>query len=148
MTKEGSLVIVFDDLHWADEASLNLLYSLADLTNTQPLLFICMLRPDKTVSSWDAMHKIQQKVVDKYQSILLEPLLEDQTDALLANVLSMKDLPKNARDMIVERANGNPFFIEELIRSLIETKQIVRENSHWRVVSEDAKVSLPDTLRG
>ena len=41
-----------------------------------------------------------------------------------------------------------PFFIEEFIRSLIETKQIVRENNHWRAVSEDAKVSLPNTLRG
>jgi pentatricopeptide repeat protein len=150
LTKEGPHVIVFDDLHWADEASLNLLLSLADLTHTQPLLFICMLRPDKTASSWDTIHKIQQKVVDKYQSISLEPLQEDQTDVLLANLLGVKDLPKNVRDMIVERAGGNPFFIEELIRSLIETKQIARsgENSHWRAVNEGAKVSLPDTLRG
>ncbi len=148
LAKEGPHVIVFDDLHWADEASLNLLLSLADLTNTQPLLFICMLRPDKTASSWDAIHKIQQKVVDKYQSILLEPLQEEQTDLLLSNLLGVKDLPKNVRDMIVERASGNPFFIEELIRSLIETKQIVHENSHWRVINEDAKVALPDTLRG
>lgn len=148
LAKEGPHVIVFDDLHWADEASLNLLLSLADLTNTQPLLFICMLRPDKTASSWDAMHKIQQKVIDKYQSISLEPLQEDQTDVLLANLLGAKDLPKNVRDMVVERGDGNPFFIEELIRSLIETKQIVRENDHWRAVNEDAKVSLPDTLRG
>ncbi|HJZ12424.1 MAG TPA: tetratricopeptide repeat protein, partial [Acidobacteriota bacterium] len=50
--------------------------------------------------------------------------------------------------MIVEKADGNPFFIEELIRSLIETKQIIRENSHWKAVNENAKVSLPNTLRG
>ena len=84
----------------------------------------------------------------RYHSILLEPLRAEQTDALLANLLGVKDLPKNVRDMIVERADGNPFFIEEVIRSLIETKQIIRENSHWRAVNEDAKVSLPNTLRG
>jgi len=142
------LVIVFDDLHWADEASLNLLLSLADLTETQPILFICMTRPDKTVPSWDSIEKIQQKIGGKYYSILLEPLRAEQTDTMLSNLLGMKGLPKNIRDMIVERADGNPFFIEELIRSLIETKQIVRENSHWKAVSETANVSLPNTLRG
>ena len=148
LAKEGSLAIVFDDLHWADEASLNLLLSLVVLTDTQPLLFICMLRPDKSASSWDAVNKIQQKIEARYHSILLEPLHAEQTEIMLTNLLGVKDLPKNVRDMIVQRADGNPFFIEELIRSLIETKQIIRENSHWRAVNEDAKVSLPDTLRG
>ena len=148
LAKDGPHVIVFDDLHWADEASLNLLLSLADLTETQPILFICILRPDKTAASWDAINKIQQKTAARYHSVSLEPLHEEQTDRLLSNLLGVKDLPKNVRDMIVERAGGNPFFIEELIRSLIETKQIVRENGVWRAVTDDAKVSLPDTLRG
>ncbi|NOT04185.1 MAG: AAA family ATPase [Anaerolineales bacterium] len=148
LARENPLVIVFDDLHWADEASLNLLLNLVVLSNAQPLLFICMLRPDKTAASWDAINKIQQKVKARYHTILLEPLHVEQTEMLLINLLGVKDLPKNVRDMIVERADGNPFFIEELIRSLIETKQIIRENSHWRAMNEDAKVSLPDTLRG
>jgi len=148
LAKEGAFAIVFDDLHWADEASLNLLLNLADLTDTQPILFICMLRPDKTAPSWDAIIKIQQKMATRYYLVSLKPLHEEQTDILLSNLLGVKDLPKNVRDMIVERAGGNPFFIEELIRSLIETKQIVRENSHWRAVNEDASVSLPNTLRG
>ncbi|HXD09647.1 MAG TPA: adenylate/guanylate cyclase domain-containing protein, partial [Anaerolineales bacterium] len=148
LAKEGALAIVFDDLHWADEASLNLLLSLADLAETQPVLFICMLRPDKTAASWDTINKIQQNTAARYHSVSLEPLHAEQTDILLSNLLGVKDLPKNVRDMIVERGDGNPFFIEELIRSLIETKQIVRENNHWRAVNEDANVSLPDTLRG
>ncbi len=148
LANDGPLAIVFDDLHWADEASLHLLFSLADLIHTHPILFICMLRPDKTAASWDAIHKVQQKTALGYHSVSLEPLHQEQTDLLLSNLLGMKDMPRNVRDMIVERADGNPFFIEELIRSLIETKQIVRENSHWRVVNEGATVSLPNTLRG
>jgi len=145
---ENPLVIVFDDLHWADEASLNLLINLVDLTETQPILFICMLRPDKTVPSWDSIGKIQQTMGESYHAIQLEPLHAEQTDTLLTNLLGIKDFPKNVRDLIVEKADGNPFFVEELIRSLIETKQIIRENSHWKALSEDAKVSLPSTLRG
>jgi len=79
---------------------------------------------------------------------MLEPLQAEQTDLLLSNLLGMKELPGNMRDLIVEKADGNPFFIEELIRSLIETKQLIRENSHWRTGSGDAKISLPNTLRG
>ena len=146
--QENPLAIVFDDLHWADEASLNLLLSVANLIDSQPMLFICMSRPDKAVPSWDSIGKIRQLLGKKYEAIELEPLRAEQTDAMLTNLLGIKGLPKSIRDLIVEKADGNPFFIEELIRSLIETKQIVRQNSHWEAVSEVAKVSMPNTLRG
>ena len=81
LAKEGPLVIVFDDLHWADEASLNLLLSLADLTDTQPILFICMLRPDKTAASWDAINKIQQKAEDDINPFHLNPCMKNKRDA-------------------------------------------------------------------
>ncbi len=145
---EGPLVLVFDDLHWADEASLNLLLNLSDLAESYPMFFICMLRPDKTVPGWVSIEKIQEQLKRRFDSVLLEPLHAEQTDVMLTNLLGVKDLPKYIRDLIVEKGDGNPFFIEELIRSLIETKQIVRENSHWKAVSETANVSLPNTLRG
>ncbi|HEU0291181.1 MAG TPA: AAA family ATPase [Anaerolineales bacterium] len=148
LATDRSLVLVLDDLHWADEASLNLLASLATLTQSQPILFICSLRPDKTVPGWDTIHQIEKAQGAQYYRILLEPLQSDQTDALLANLLGMKDFPRNIRDTIVEKAEGNPFFIEEIIRVLIETGQIVHQNSHWQAVTADAKISLPNTLRG
>ena len=145
---EGPLAIVLDDLHWADEASLNLLLSLSDLADTHPVFFICMLRPDPTTPGWNSVQKIQGKLVGSFDSILLEPLQEEQTDVMLTNLLGVKDLQKPIRDLIVEKADGNPFFVEEIIRSLIETKQLVRENSHWTLMSDEARVSLPNTLRG
>jgi class 3 adenylate cyclase/tetratricopeptide (TPR) repeat protein/ABC-type oligopeptide transport system ATPase subunit len=148
LASRGPLVVILDDLHWADEASLNLLLNLSEFVDSQPILFICMLRPDDTAPSWDTIIKVQQKIEPHYHSIQLEPLLNEQTNILVENLLGVKDLTKNIRDMIIARADGNPFFIEELIRSLIETRQIVHENSHWRAVSGDAKVALPDTLRG
>ncbi len=148
LAAEHPLAIIFDDLHWADQASLNVLLSMADLTASQPILFICMSRPDKAAPSWDLMQKIREKLGEKYAMIVLEPLQAEQTDLMLANLLGMKDMPRNIRDLIVDKAQGNPFFVEELIRSLIETKQVVRENSHWKAVNETAQISLPNTLRG
>src|SRR5574341_66292 len=148
LAAEGPLTLVFDDLHWADEASLNLLLNAADLSASQPLLFICMLRPDKQAASWDFLGKARESAGKKFHSIELEPLPAEQTEVLLNNLLGVKDLPEPLRDLVVEKAEGNPFFVEELIRSLIETKQIVREDGRWRAAKEDAKVALPDTLRG
>src|SRR5215207_9582123 len=148
MAMEGPLAIIFDDLHWADEASLNLLLSLSDLADTQPMFFICLLRPDKTAASSNSIQQIERKLEKRFDSILLEPLQAEQTHVMLTNLLGVEDLPKSIRDLIVEKADGNPFFVEEIIRSLIETKQIARENSHWRTVSDSANISLPNTLRG
>ncbi len=148
LAAENPLVIVLNDLHWSDEASLNLLQNTVDLNATQPMLFICMSRPDKTAASWNSIQRLEEKSGNRFHAINLSPLEENQTETLLNNLLGVKDLPKAIRDLIVEKAEGNPFFVEEIIRSLIETKQIVRENSHWKAVSDSAKITLPNTLRG
>lgn len=148
LATKNPLAIVFDDLHWADEASLNLLTGAADLTKTQPILFVCLLRPENTAPGWDAINKIQQAMTDRYFPVILEPLLTEQADKLLENLLGMKNMPKNIHRLILEKSDGNPFFIEEIIRSLIETKQIVRENDHWRAAGDDTGISIPNTLRG
>jgi len=147
---ESPLVIVFDDLHWADEASLNLLLNLVDLANTHPIVFICLARPDTTAASWDSIRKMKEKLNHGFYSIELAPLPVDQTKTLLNNLLGINDLPKPIQDLIINKAEGNPFFVEEMIRSLIETKQIARseENGHWKSLSDTAKISLPNTLRG
>jgi len=145
---ENPLVIVFDDLHWTDEASLNLLLNTADLVLAQPIVFICMARPDTTVASWGTLQKMNEKLGNIFHSVELAPLQADQTEALLNNLLDVNILPKAIRDLIAGKGEGNPFFIEEIIRSLIETKQIIRENDQWKAIGDEAKLSLPNTLRG
>jgi len=145
---ESPLVIVFDDLHWSDEASLNLLFNVVDLANTHPIVFICLARPDITAASWDSIRKMEETLNSAYHSIELSPLQVDQTETLLNNLLGINELPKPIQELIINKAEGNPFFIEEMLRSLIETKQIVNENGRWKAVSDDAKISLPNTLRG
>ena len=148
LAAESPLVIVFDDLHWSDEASLNLLFNVVDLANTHPIIFICMSRPDKTASGWDSIQKIAGKVGDGFHPIELAPLPVDKTEILLGNLLGIMELPVSIKNLIIEKAEGNPFFMEEIIRSLIETKRIFRENGHWKAVDDDAKITLPNTLRG
>lgn len=148
LAAEKPLALFFDDLHWADDASLNLLLNLVELTRDNPVLFICTLRPDETAASQDAVHQVSKKLGDKFQQIALAPLQENQADTLVTNLLGITDLPASIRSLIMEKAEGNPFFVEEVIRSLIETKDIVRSGSHWVAVGEVASVALPNTLAG
>ena len=67
---------------------------------------------------------------------------------LLTNLVGAEGLPQTLREQILKKVEGNPYFVEEMIRSLIETKQIVRENSHWRIADKDVSLSLPGTLNG
>ncbi len=148
LAAEKPLVLVFDDLHWADDASLHLLLNLVELIEDNPVLFICNLRPDETAASRDAINRVKGKLGDKFQELKLAPLHKDQTGTLVTNLLGMTDLPGNIRSLIMEKAEGNPFFVEEVIRSLIETKHLVRESSHWRAVGEITEMALPNTLAG
>src|ERR671910_455775 len=125
-------VIVLDDLHWADTASLDLLLSVAGLVEDLPLLITCLLRPDKDAPSWSAMEEARSKLGASYTEILLEPLDGAHSKELLGNLLYIEDLPESVRKLILNKAEGNPFFVEEVIRTLIDSEYIVQENNHWR----------------
>jgi tetratricopeptide (TPR) repeat protein len=148
LAEKSPVVLVLDDLHWADEASLNLLTGMSDLPKQKAILIIGMLRPDAEAPSWQAIRQIEQNGGERFHSIHLEPLAESETDKLLRNLLGLEDVPRAFREQIAEKAGGNPFFVEELIRSLVDTGQIVAEDQHWRVAGSEGKISLPTTLRG
>ena len=146
--RETPLIIVFDDLHWMDEASLNLLSSLIDLVEANPILFLCIMRPEPDTASWDFAQRVQQDPANRVRQIELSAFSREKTNDLLVNLLGPHALPESLRDPILEKAEGNPFFVEEIIRSLIETGQIVRKENGWRAAEKVATISLPNTLSG
>jgi class 3 adenylate cyclase/tetratricopeptide (TPR) repeat protein len=141
-------VLVFDDLHWADEASLDLLLNVSELVEHEPLLVICITRPDKDAPTWSMLQRARSKVGAWFTEIVLEPLDAEHSRALLGNLLDIEGLPESVHDLILQKSEGNPFFVEEVIRALIDSQHIVRENSHWRATREIVNVAIPDTLTG
>ena len=110
-------VIVLDDLHWADSASLELLLNVAELVEEWPILIVCLLRPDKDAPSWSAMERAREGLGERYTEISLEPLDTTHAQELLGNLLYIEDLPESVRRLILNKAEGNPFFVEEVIRA-------------------------------
>lgn len=141
-------VLVMDDLHWSDSATLELLAQVATLASVEPLLLLCLLRPDRSAASWQLVDRLQASLGEAFARIDLEPLGPADSDALLGKLLPIENLPEGVRARIVERSDGNPFYLEEVLRSLIDGGQVVREDGRWRATREIVDANIPETLAG
>jgi class 3 adenylate cyclase/tetratricopeptide (TPR) repeat protein len=141
-------VLVFDDLHWADRASLELMGHVGTLAMGEPLLVACLLRPDREAPSWPLLERLSGSTGASFTRIALEPLDPQRSSELLGHLLHIEGLPADVRSLILERTDGNPFFLEEVLRSLIDHGYVVRENGHWRAGRNMQGLTIPETLTG
>jgi class 3 adenylate cyclase/tetratricopeptide (TPR) repeat protein len=141
-------VLVMDDLHWSDTATLELIAQVATLASVEPLLVVCVLRPDRKAPSWALVDRLQASLGSSFERIDLEPLDPSDSSQLLANLMHVEDLPAGVRAQILARSEGNPFYLEEVLRSLIDCGQVVREDGHWRATRDIIEAKIPETLAG
>jgi class 3 adenylate cyclase/tetratricopeptide (TPR) repeat protein len=137
----ASLVVVVEDIHWADAALLDLLDELAERVDGA-VLFLCPSRPELGARrpGWGGGRR-------NASSVALDPLSSEQAETLVRLLLTVDDLPASVHATILERAEGNPFFLEEIIRSLIDGGHIVRLGEHWRAQPGIVGVEIPDTVQ-
>ena len=138
---EQPLVVVIEDIHWADPALLDLLEELADRVQGG-VMFLCPSRPDLTAHrpGWGGGRR-------NVSSVALEPLSSDESDRLVTLLLSVEELPSTVHARILERAEGNPFFLEEIVRHLIDEGLIVRSGERWRASERIVDVKIPDNVQ-
>jgi predicted ATPase/class 3 adenylate cyclase len=149
-TAEGPGVIVCDDIHWADSASIELLTHLFQLTDQLPLFFVCAMRPDRSAPGWQVKVRAEQEYPHRYTEVHLDPLAESESRELVGQLLGHSQLPDLLYRTVLEKAAGNPFFIEEVVRTLIEDRLIVPRSAGmgWEVVPdfEERPIEIPDSL--
>jgi len=137
-----------DDLHWADSATLELIAQVATLAVFEPLLLVCVLRPDRKAPSWGLLERLQSSLGAAFSRLDLEPLDSGASRTLLSNLLQIEELPENIRAQILARSDGNPFYLEEVLRALIDDGQVVEADGHWRATRAILQAKIPDTLAG
>ena len=144
------LVLVCEDLHWADATSLALLEHLLALTDRVPLLFVCIFRPEREYGCWHIREVAARTYEHHHTDIRLRALSLAESAQLVGNLLTIEALPKEFRTRVLERAEGNPFYVEEIVRALIDDAIIVYndEAEQWHVTQELEDFTLPDTLYG
>ena len=112
------------------------------------MLLVCLTRPDREAPGWRLVGQARDLFGDAMVEIALAPLTEDESRTLVANLLEIESLPARTREFILARAEGNPFFVEEVIRMLIDRGAIVRRGEQWVATAEVEAVEIPDTLQG
>ncbi|HXZ05367.1 MAG TPA: AAA family ATPase, partial [Ktedonobacteraceae bacterium] len=138
IAQQEPLILVIDDLQWADEALLDLLEYLTDRIEEVPILFLCPARPDfyERRRDWGGGRR-------NFTTIVLEVLTNDESRDLISGLLETHDLPEVLYHTIQNRAEGNPFFIEEIVRMLIDQGMLVNQYGCW-VISEQNETIISE----
>ena len=143
--RNQTVVLYLDDLHWADDGSLDFVEHVVRTCADTPLLLLCLSRPiileQRPLWGQDGAGRTQ---------LLLQPLSKRESRRLVEEILRQADnVPQELRDLVVGGAEGNPFYLEELIKMLIDQKVIEPGEERWHVdVSRLAEVKVPPTLTG
>ncbi len=136
----NGLVVVIEDLHWADPAFLDMLEHLADRVDG-PVLFLCPARPAllDTRPGWGGGRR-------GFSSIVLGPLSENEGQSLVEWYVGA-GLSADLGRLVLDRAEGNPYFIEEILRGLADEGSLVHDDGGWRMAGDVTEIHIPHTVQ-
>jgi class 3 adenylate cyclase/tetratricopeptide (TPR) repeat protein len=148
-------VLVFDDMHWSDAASIDLLRQLLPLTGEIPLVLLCAMREERTAPAWQIKTTADEEFRHRYSEINLRPLSVAESNELVNRLLAIPEIPDHLRENILEKSDGNPFFIEEVVRTLIDNGAVEPQDRdvdgetrrYWVATNEAAEFTIPDNLQ-
>ena len=141
IAEQHPTVLVFEDVHWADEAMLSFLEHLADRAEAVPLLVIGTARPELF-----ERHANYAAGLRNANRVNLAPLSDEETDRLVSALLNTTALPAELRQSILERADGNPLYAGEFVRLLRDKDLLMLKGTSWEL-REGASVPFPDTVQ-
>ena len=135
------LIVVVDDVQWAEPPIVALIEQLADRVADVPVLIICMARPEflELRGGWSAGKA-------NATTITLDPLDPLETSTLVSRLLEIEALPEDLRRQIVERSAGTPLFCEEFIHMLIDEGLVVRDGASWRAAATIDQIRVPQGI--
>jgi tetratricopeptide (TPR) repeat protein len=145
LAEDGPVVVALDDLHWADATSLQLVSHLFPATETAAVLLVLALRPERGHGSWRLREAAQRDLAHRTREITLEALAAGEDARMLDELLGSGTLPFPTAEELLEAAGGNPLFIEELVRSLVDAGALRQGPEGW-VFERRLPIEIPRTV--
>jgi len=143
LIRRGPTIICIEDLHWADPSSIDLLRTL--LTDLMyPCVFLCVYRPPFRLFSDYEIRSLKQD----YREMELRDLSPSETQDMIESLLKTSHIPSELKAFVTERAEGNPFYLEELINSLVESGSLSPHEGGWKLTKPISELSIPSTIQG
>jgi len=141
VARQRPLVVVFEDIHWAETTFLDLIEHLVDTVSDAPLLLLCPARP----ALLDLRPGWSQRPGEA--RLALRPLSEADVSLVLENLLGSTDIADDARARIVAAADGNPLFAEQLLSMMIEDGLLRCEDGRWTAAGDLSSLTVPPTIQ-
>jgi len=142
LTRRSPTVICIEDLHWADPSSVELLRNiLSDFR--YPAVFLCIYRP-----TFNLFTSHQAGTIKSYQEIRLHDLSPTDAQSMVESLLKTDSAPGELKKFIRDRVEGNPFYLEEVVNSLLETSILVGEDGQWKLTKPLIEANIPSTVQG
>jgi len=143
LAKRTPTVFFLEDLHWADPSFVELLRN-ALLHIRQPAIALCVYRP---VFSLFTSHQLSG-ISNIYQEIRLQDLSPSEARDMLLSLLKTESIPVDLKRVVQQKAEGNPFYLEELVNSLIESETLIRDNGNWKISKPITESDISPTIHG
>ena len=149
LSREQPLFLEFEDFHWADQSTVELMEHLLPLVTQDPVVFCFVSRSETPGASETLAGLIAERYAPHQTTLHLLPLENEQSERLVCELLDLDDLPGQMRDIVKIKSQGNPLFLEELIRALIDAGVVCRDRAgrRWQIRPVRGKVPIPGTLR-
>jgi predicted ATPase len=139
--------LVFEDLHWADSLSIDLISLLMEDLSRAAFLLLCVYRPVHKHRCWHLATIAGQKCRGRYTELTLRELTDRQSRQMVASLLPIEAISLSARDLILSQSQGNPFFIEEVVRSLIDAGRVYPGEDAWSPRVETLPLAIPESVQ-
>ena len=142
------VMIQFGSVQWANTGSIDLLREVVSLSEDHPILWFLILRPDRLSPVWHFQHFLETEYPHRLTKIVLDPFTREESQTLIEYLLQPNKLDNETLEIIVQRTEGNPFFIRELVQSLVNDGVLVKneETHRWQLTSVITASDLPESL--
>jgi class 3 adenylate cyclase/tetratricopeptide (TPR) repeat protein len=147
--RRGPVVLAFSDMQWVDDSSLELLRFCLPVCDNETLLWMLSFRPEREASIWKFHHYLEAEFPHRLTHIELLPLTQAQSTELISHLVGPETLPRETRELIIRNAGGNPYYMLELIRALIDQGILARDDrdSQWRLTRPVTTLDMPGSLQ-
>jgi len=148
VSKEAPLLVVLDDLQWTDQSSLLLMHYLARGVSRERLLLVGAYRDNEV----DEKHPLSPVLTELnrerlLQAVPLKRMSPGDVSDMIKQILEQDDVPREFCELVYQKTRGNPFFVEEVTKSLMEQELIIREGNRWKI-KEVSEIEFPETVKG
>lgn len=145
-SRSKPVVLLLDDLQWADQTTIKYLESLLHLAKRNPILFINVFRTGYNGTSDRVLTLTRERYPDIATDIAVEALAPEACELLIKNLINVKSLPAAVTKRVHRLTEGNPFFIEEIVRSLIDEGALEANHGSFRFTERIDSVPVPETI--